>query len=82
VEANALEIAAPANDEELLAANEALERLAQADPAKAELVKLRYFVSMTIEEAATALGISEPTAKRRWALAKAWLFNEVSSERQ
>jgi len=82
VDADELEIAAPANDEELLAVNDALERLARADPAKAELVKLRYFVGMTIEEAAAALSISEPTAKRRWALAKAWLFNEIKSQRQ
>ncbi len=77
-----LDIPAPAEDEELLAVNEALERLAQADPEKAELVKLRYFVGMTIGEAAAALGISEPTAKRRWALARAWLFNEISSQRK
>lgn len=80
VDADELEIAAPAADDELLAVNDALERLAQADPAKAELVKLRYFVGMTIEEAAAAVGISEPTAKRRWSLAKAWLFNELRAE--
>jgi len=77
-----LEIASPAGDDELLAVNDALERLAAADPAKAELVKLRYFVGMTIEEAATALGISAPTAKRRWSLARAWLFNEIRSQRK
>jgi len=77
VDADDLEIAAPADNDELLAVNEALARLAAIDSAKAELVKLRYFVGMTIEEAATALGISEPTAKRRWALARAWLFNEI-----
>jgi len=76
------QIAAPAPDEELLAVDEALDRLARLDPGKAELVKLRYFVGMTMTEAATALGISEPTAKRRWALARAWLFNEISSERK
>jgi RNA polymerase sigma factor (TIGR02999 family) len=76
-----LEIAAPAGDDELLAVNEALERLASLDPAKAELVKLRYFVGLTTEEAAAALGISEPTAKRRWALARAWLFSEISRQR-
>jgi RNA polymerase sigma factor (TIGR02999 family) len=82
VELDDLELAAPAGDEELLAVNEALGRLALADSPKAELVKLRYFVGMTIEEAAAALGISEPTAKRRWALAKAWLFNEIKSQRE
>jgi len=82
VYADDIEIAAPAEDDELLAVNEALERLARADPEKAELVKLRYFIGMTLEEAAAALGISEPTAKRRWALARAWLFNEIKSQRQ
>jgi RNA polymerase sigma factor (TIGR02999 family) len=77
-----LEIAAPAPDDELLALNDALERLASADPAKAQLVKLRYFAGMTLEEAAAALGISEPTAKRRWSLTKAWLFNEINSQRK
>jgi len=82
VEADVFEIAGPEDDDELLAVNEALARLAQADLAKAELVKLRYFVGMTIEETAAALDISEPTAKRRWALAKAWLFNEIKSQRR
>jgi RNA polymerase sigma factor (TIGR02999 family) len=82
VDSDDLEIATPADDDELLAVNDALERLAAADPAKAELVKLRYFVGMTIEEAAAALGISEPTAKRRWSLARAWLFNEIRARRQ
>jgi DNA-directed RNA polymerase specialized sigma24 family protein len=72
-----VEIAAPARDEELLAVNEALERLALVEPEKAELVKLRYFVGMNLGEAATALDISEPTAKRWWAYARAWLFNEI-----
>ena len=82
VDVNDFEIAAPARDDEMLAVNEALERLAAVDPGKADLVKLRYFVGMTIEEAAAALGISEPTAKRRWWLAKAWLFNEISAQRK
>lgn len=73
------EIPAPADDDELLAVNEALDRLAEADPAKAELVKLRYFVGMSIEETSAALGISPATAKRRWALARAWLLNEMKS---
>jgi RNA polymerase sigma factor (TIGR02999 family) len=77
-----LQIAAPAADDELLAVDEALDRLARLDPAKAELVKLRYFVGMTMTEAATALGISEAAAKRRWALARAWLFHEISAQRK
>jgi len=82
VELDDVQIAAPAADEELLAVDEALDRLARLDPGKAELVKLRYFVGMTLTEAAAALGISEPAAKRRWSLARAWLFHEISSQRQ
>ena len=72
-----IEIASPAPDDQLLALNEALDRLAQLEPRQAELVKLRYFVGMTIGEAAVILGISESTAKRWWAFARAWLFNEI-----
>jgi DNA-directed RNA polymerase specialized sigma24 family protein len=49
------------------------------EPQQAELVKLRYFVGLKIEEAAGVLGISEATAKRWWAYARAWLFNEIQS---
>lgn len=68
---------AGANDDQILAVDEALEKLAAQDKQKAELVKLRYFVGMTIEEAAEALGISAPTAKRHWAYARAWLAAEI-----
>ncbi len=66
-----------AEDNELLLINEALEAFALHDPRKAELVKQRYFVGLTIEEAAAVLGISERTAKRDWVYARTWLFNEV-----
>ena len=73
-----LELAAAAdNDGQLLAVHEALDKLASQDPRKAELVKLRYFAGMTIEEAALALGISEPTAKRWWTFARTWLYQEI-----
>lgn len=72
-----LEIASPAPDGQLLALNDALDRFATLEPQQAELVKLRYFVGLTIEEAADILGISEATAKRWWAYARAWLFNEI-----
>ena len=76
-----LELAfASEGDDQLLAVNDALDKLATENPQHAELVKLRYFVGLTIEEAAQALGISEPTAKRRWAFARAWLFNEIRSQ--
>ena len=60
---------------------EALEKFAALDKQKAELVKLRYFVGMTIEEAAEVLGISAATAKRYWAYARAWLFREISRQK-
>lgn len=63
--------------EELLEVHELLDRLAEQDPETAELIKLRYFVGMTTEEAADALGISERTARRRWLFAKAWLAKEL-----
>ncbi len=61
----------------MFAVNEALEKLEQVDPRKAELVKLRYFVGMNFEEAAAALGIAVPTAKQWWAYARAWLTVEL-----
>lgn len=72
-----VEVAAPAADAQLLAIDEALSRLSALDPKKAELVKLRYFIGLTIEEAAATLDISEATAKRWWEYARAWLFSEV-----
>jgi len=77
-DATGFDIASPAaDDEDLLVVNEALDALAAHDPRKAELVKQKYFVGLTLEEAADVLGISHRTAKRDWAYARAWLFNEV-----
>jgi RNA polymerase sigma factor (TIGR02999 family) len=69
-----------AQDDEMLAINEVLDRFTQVEPRKAEVVKLRYFVGMTIEETAEALGISTPTAKRDWIYARAWLFRELKRD--
>ena len=77
-----VEIAALGEDEQLLAIHEALDKLAAKDRMKAELVKLRYFVGMTIEEAAQILGVSEPTAKRYWTYARAWLYAEISASQR
>jgi RNA polymerase sigma factor (TIGR02999 family) len=66
-------------DDEMLGINEILDRFAHLEPRKAEVVKLRYFIGMTIEEAAEALGISSPTAKRDWIFARAWLFRELKN---
>jgi RNA polymerase sigma factor (TIGR02999 family) len=68
----------PADDDQLLALNEALDQLAAAHPLEAEVVKLRYFVGLTHDEAADALGISVRTAKYYWAHARAWLFQEIT----
>jgi RNA polymerase sigma factor (TIGR02999 family) len=74
-----LEIAAPAKEDELFAVNAALEEFAKIDGQKAELVKLRYFVGLTIEECAEILEISIPTAGRWWRYARAWLYQRIKS---
>lgn len=68
-------------DEHLLAVHEALDRFAIQHPRAAELVKLRYFVGLTIKEAADALDVATPTAKRDWAYARAWLSHEIVKSR-
>ena len=68
----------PAND--LLVLDEALTRLASQEPAKAELVKLRFFGGFSLDEAAEALGVSRATAKRYWTYARAWLYAEIDPE--
>lgn len=65
------------NDEELLAIHEFLDRLAAVDAEAAEVVKLRYFTGLSVEETAAALGISDRTVKRRWAYARAWLLDAM-----
>jgi RNA polymerase sigma factor (TIGR02999 family) len=71
------DVTAPMDDDRILAVNDALEKFTAVDPPKAELVKLRYFAGLTIEDAAITLGISEATAKRWWAFARAWLHREL-----
>lgn len=68
-----------ADDDAMLPAlDEALTRLEGIDPEQARIIELRYFVGLSVEEAADALGMSPATLKRRWALARAWLFRELS----
>jgi RNA polymerase sigma factor (TIGR02999 family) len=67
-----------AADDNLLALDEALEKLAREEPAKAELVKLHYFAGLTLEEAGRVLGIGSRTARRHWAYARAWLYAAIS----
>jgi RNA polymerase sigma factor (TIGR02999 family) len=75
-----VQLAGPEPVEDLLALDEALDKLATNDPVKAELVKLRYFAGMTIEEAAATLGISPATAKRYWTYARTWLYQEITGD--
>jgi RNA polymerase sigma factor (TIGR02999 family) len=77
-----VELAEPAapqslQGEDIVAVSEAVEKLEQHDRTKAELVKLRYFVGLTLTEAAEVLGISRATADRYWAYAKVWLYREL-----
>jgi len=74
-----IEVAGPADDVRVLKVNDALEKLAVEHPDKAELVKLRYFAGLTLEEAAIALDIAEPTARRWWLYARACLLKEMSA---
>jgi RNA polymerase sigma factor (TIGR02999 family) len=76
-----LEISAPVLDDELLAVSEALDKFAARDKPKAELVKLRYFVGLKLEEAAEVLGVSVPTASRWWSYSRAWLCQEIERQR-
>src|SRR5262249_47464754 len=68
--------------DELLALDEALAQLAAADPRKAELVRLRYFAGLTLEQAAELLGISRATADRHWAFARAGLYDAMTRGRE
>jgi RNA polymerase sigma factor (TIGR02999 family) len=74
------EPASPRLSDDLLALDEALEKLAAKERVKAELVKLRYFAGLTIEQTAEALGISVATANRHWDYARAWLHQEITGE--
>ena len=64
-------------DDDLLALDEALSKLSETEPEMGELVKLRYFTGLTMDETAKALGISPKTVQRHWAYARAWLLREI-----
>jgi RNA polymerase sigma factor (TIGR02999 family) len=72
-----IDVAAPEADAELLALDEALEKLAALDAAKAKVVELRYFGGLSIEETAQSLGISTATVSRHWEFARVWLHREL-----
>ena len=76
-EFDAVDVAAEAPSEDLLALDEALTKLAAEDPIKADVVKLRYFAGLSEDEAAKVLGVSRSTAQRHWHYAKVWLFREL-----
>jgi len=78
VDIQQLDLASPDADDQLLAVNDALDKLAAQDPVEAELVKLRYFVGMSVEEAASLLDISPRTARNYWAHARTWLYHEIT----
>jgi RNA polymerase sigma factor (TIGR02999 family) len=80
VELDAIEATGELSAEDVLAVSEALEKLADHDADKAELVKLRYFGGLTVEDAANVLGISRATADRHWQYAKTWLYCELTRE--
>jgi len=78
VDIQQLDLASPEADDQLLAVNDALDKLAAQDPIEAELVKMRYFVGLTIEEAANLLNVSTRTASNYWAHARTWLYHEIT----
>jgi RNA polymerase sigma factor (TIGR02999 family) len=78
IDLDRIDLAADQASDELLALSEALDRLSVEEPTVAEVVKLRYFAGLSIEEAASVLGVSVRTANRHWAYARAWLFQQLS----
>jgi RNA polymerase sigma factor (TIGR02999 family) len=77
-----IEIAADADGDTLLLVNESLEKLANERPETAEIVKLRFFAGLTLEQAGQVLGFTERTAKRHWAFARAWLYDAMKTARE
>ncbi len=81
VDIEKVDLPAPLPDDDLLALDEALTKLAEFDSRAAEVVKLCFFVEMTQEQAAKELGVSVSTVERTWAFARAWLFREIQNSR-
>jgi len=81
IDVHEIEMASPEKDQELLAVHDALEKLAAHDKQMAQLVKLRYFVGLTTEEAAEILGVSVRTADRWWSYSRVWLYQEIERQR-
>lgn len=77
VSLSGIDLATEQDPEELLALDDAICRFEQQDPSAAEVVRLRFFAGLSVEETAQTLGISERTVKREWAFARAWLFKAL-----
>jgi RNA polymerase sigma factor (TIGR02999 family) len=77
VDCDLIDLPIAADDEKCLQVNEALDRLAEIDPRKAEVVKMRMFIGLEVQEIAAALNASEKTVQRDWTFAKAWLSREL-----
>jgi RNA polymerase sigma factor (TIGR02999 family) len=79
VDIQQFDLASPDADDQLLAVNDALDKLTAQDPIEAKLVKLRYFAGLTVDEAAGMLDISPRTARNYWAHARTWLYHEITA---
>jgi RNA polymerase sigma factor (TIGR02999 family) len=79
---DAVDLAAPENPEELLALDQAMQKLAAQDKSAADVVQLRFFAGLPLPEVASVLGISPRTVNRLWAYARAWLHQEIRGNRQ
>ncbi len=77
IDLDKIELGLESNDDQLIALDEALEKLTVEDRLSAQLVKLRFFAGLTLREAAESLGIAQRTAERQWAYARAWLYNQL-----
>jgi len=80
VDLDKVDVASNSDDDTLLRVDAALEKLAQEEKVKAELVKLRFFIGLSIAEAGQNLGLSASTVKRYWAYARAWLYEELKND--
>ena len=74
---NVVDLAVEAPVEDVLAVDRAVEKLAAKDPRMAEVVQLRFYAGLSVEETAAALGMSERTVRREWSLARAWMMREL-----
>jgi RNA polymerase sigma factor (TIGR02999 family) len=79
IDLNRVDLAGQAAPDDLLELDDTLDKLARQDPQAAQLIKLRFFAGLSIEQASESLGLSRTTAYERWAFARAWLYNELKN---